>query len=179
MNQQQLWDRQNELADVVRFKRRVMELNTTLREAEARELEARQAHGEARAATRQARAKLDDFIAGDLRPLGPLFDQPNGHKDQTPIQRCRECGCTDDDCRQCVEKTGMPCHWVEPDLCSACVEEKAPAIREELGGKPPSHPPQKPSGRGRGTGKMFRQTASPAKEEAPPKPKPRGKKEKA
>jgi hypothetical protein len=33
---------------------------------------------------------------------------------------CRVCGCTDDDCRQCIEKTGKPCHWVEKDLCSAC-----------------------------------------------------------
>jgi hypothetical protein len=36
---------------------------------------------------------------------------------------CRVCGCTDDDCRQCIEKTGVPCHWVEPDLCSACADE--------------------------------------------------------
>jgi hypothetical protein len=36
------------------------------------------------------------------------------------IRRCRVCGCTDDDCRQCIEKTGHPCHWVEEDLCSAC-----------------------------------------------------------
>jgi hypothetical protein len=34
---------------------------------------------------------------------------------------CRECGCTEDDCSQCVEKTGEPCYWVEPGLCSACV----------------------------------------------------------
>jgi hypothetical protein len=34
---------------------------------------------------------------------------------------CRVCGCTDRDCRQCVEKTGSPCHWVSEDLCSACV----------------------------------------------------------
>lgn len=33
---------------------------------------------------------------------------------------CHSCGCTDDDCRQCIEKTGEPCSWVEPDLCSAC-----------------------------------------------------------
>lgn len=38
----------------------------------------------------------------------------------TEIQTCRICGCTDDDCSQCVEKTGAPCHWVEEDLCSAC-----------------------------------------------------------
>lgn len=39
-------------------------------------------------------------------------------------RRCRVCKCTDDDCRQCVEKTGAPCHWVEGDLCSACVTSK-------------------------------------------------------
>jgi hypothetical protein len=35
---------------------------------------------------------------------------------------CRVCGCTDDDCRQCIEKTGEPCYWVEEDLCSACAQ---------------------------------------------------------
>jgi len=35
-------------------------------------------------------------------------------------RKCRVCGCTDDDCRQCVEKTGVPCYWVEDDLCSSC-----------------------------------------------------------
>jgi hypothetical protein len=52
------------------------------------------------------------------------------------------CGCTEADCRQCVEKTGSPCSWVEADLCSECVSaeeieqtgkptakgEKAPAL---------------------------------------------------
>jgi len=35
-------------------------------------------------------------------------------------QKCRVCGCVGEGCRQCVEKTGIPCHWVEEDLCSAC-----------------------------------------------------------
>ena len=35
-------------------------------------------------------------------------------------RKCRVCGCTDDDCLQCIEKTGLRCHWVEDDLCSAC-----------------------------------------------------------
>ena len=39
-------------------------------------------------------------------------------------QACRICGCTEDDCRQCYEKTGGPCHWVEEDLCSACVDDQ-------------------------------------------------------
>lgn len=33
---------------------------------------------------------------------------------------CVRCGCTEDDCRQCIERTGMPCHWVSDGLCSAC-----------------------------------------------------------
>ncbi len=36
---------------------------------------------------------------------------------------CRVCGCTDDNA--CWDtKAGRPCNWVEPDLCSACVEGK-------------------------------------------------------
>jgi hypothetical protein len=34
---------------------------------------------------------------------------------------CRVCGCTEEDCSGCVERTGQPCWWAEPDLCSACV----------------------------------------------------------
>ena len=35
-------------------------------------------------------------------------------------RRCSVCGCTDDDCSTCVERTGGPCFWVGEDLCSAC-----------------------------------------------------------
>ena len=41
-------------------------------------------------------------------------------KDEDGVRRCRICGCTEDDCSQCVEKIGEPCHWVKEDLCSAC-----------------------------------------------------------
>lgn len=34
--------------------------------------------------------------------------------------KCRVCGCTDEDCYACIQRTGVPCGWVEPDLCSAC-----------------------------------------------------------
>ncbi len=35
------------------------------------------------------------------------------------IRACRRCGCTEHDA--CIDElTGRPCHWVEPDLCSAC-----------------------------------------------------------
>jgi hypothetical protein len=46
-------------------------------------------------------------------------------KGLTLMRRCRVCGCTDNDCRQCIEKTGQPCHWVEADLCSACVPQQS------------------------------------------------------
>lgn len=38
--------------------------------------------------------------------------------------QCKRCGCTEDNCLQCVLKTGRPCFWVNPerDLCSACSE---------------------------------------------------------
>lgn len=35
---------------------------------------------------------------------------------------CRQCGCTDEDCRGCIKRTGAPCSWIAPDLCSACQE---------------------------------------------------------
>jgi hypothetical protein len=37
-------------------------------------------------------------------------------------RHCRECGCTDNNCTGCIVRTGEPCHWVETDLCSACVK---------------------------------------------------------
>lgn len=63
----------------------------------------------------------------------PGFDPERAEKglaqeDKTE-RACRVCGCTDMDCRQCVEKTGEPCHWVEEDLCSACVPADAVAER--------------------------------------------------
>ena len=48
-----------------------------------------------------------------------------------PVQTCRVCGCTDNDCRQCIEKTGGPCWWVQPDLCSACYDELTTAATND------------------------------------------------
>lgn len=44
----------------------------------------------------------------------------------TGAGRCRICGCTDDDCSGCIERTGVACSWVEADLCSACVRVAYP-----------------------------------------------------
>jgi hypothetical protein len=37
---------------------------------------------------------------------------------------CSVCGCTDDDCSQCIEATGEPCIWAneEHTLCSRCAK---------------------------------------------------------
>ncbi len=39
-----------------------------------------------------------------------------------PERKCRTCGCTEYDCRGCIERTGHQCSWVKWDLCSACVK---------------------------------------------------------
>lgn len=39
------------------------------------------------------------------------------------MRRCRKCGCTDDNA--CIHlKTNEDCHWVENDLCSACLTDQ-------------------------------------------------------
>jgi len=45
------------------------------------------------------------------------------HEESTFVRKCHVCGCTEEDCHQCIVKTGEPCHWVELDLCSACVTQ--------------------------------------------------------
>lgn len=55
--------------------------------------------------------------------LPPIYPRDAGQ--QVIARACRVCGCSDTDCRGCIEKTGEPCHWVEPDLCSACAGEES------------------------------------------------------
>lgn len=52
----------------------------------------------------------------------PLWDE----------RRCRVCGCTDDDCSQCIERTGAPCSWVDEDLCTACADRMLEAVGDAL-----------------------------------------------
>lgn len=42
--------------------------------------------------------------------------------DGTLLERtCSTCGCTERDCSQCIARTGQPCGWAGPDLCTACI----------------------------------------------------------
>ncbi|MEO5915600.1 MAG: hypothetical protein ABIS50_15305 [Luteolibacter sp.] len=59
-----------------------------------------------------------------VAPIEPLADGVMVFAAEI-VRSCRVCGCTDEDCTDCIERTGQPCHWVGDDLCSAC--ENTPA----------------------------------------------------
>ena len=63
----------------------------------------------------------------DLEDLGleppPGMRWPHPHGWFRDGDACLRCGCTDLDCGGCIERTGMPCWWVAPGLCSACAAE--------------------------------------------------------
>jgi hypothetical protein len=46
------------------------------------------------------------------------------------VRSCDVCGCTDDDCSECIEATGVACHWVEESLCSRCAAPDADEASE-------------------------------------------------
>ena len=72
------------------------------------------------------RQEADDaFIAeivGRVRKEVLSPSEESLEDESEPAGVCRVCGCTDHDCRACIERTGKPCHWVETDLCSACAQ---------------------------------------------------------
>ncbi len=51
----------------------------------------------------------------------PLMSAYRGYGFCSEGRRCRDCGCTEE--TPCVTG-GVPCHWVERDLCSACVSKE-------------------------------------------------------
>lgn len=73
---------------------------------------------------------INGFISEQMAERKRIKEGPCRSAAIRDIRRCRVCGCTDDDCHQCIEKTGKPCHWVEDDLCSACITEAVNAESE-------------------------------------------------
>ncbi len=90
--------------------------------------------------------KMNDDAVGLATWLASIVSEPFGKRTGVPslapyaaaiadavsvrltrhgVRSCSVCGCTEDDCQQCVEKAGVPCAWAGPRLCSACVEEVA------------------------------------------------------
>ncbi len=64
---------------------------------------------------------LNNCSPSELKEIDILI-QSNHYVKRMESQTCSVCGCTDYDCRQCIEKTGKPCYWFEKNLCSACAE---------------------------------------------------------
>ena len=67
-----------------------------------------------------SRAQVRAFLAGVLEAALQDLRVDYEGRPTFDVNRCRVCGCTDDDCSGCFMRTGEPCHWVEDDLCSAC-----------------------------------------------------------
>lgn len=63
-------------------------------------------------------------------------EQPEESPTCVAVKRCRICGCTEDDCRQCIAATGSPCSWDDddPDICTRCADEEDTAILREMEG---------------------------------------------
>lgn len=75
------------------------------------------------------RLAWESDLVRSARPQWPACVVPAGWRG-----RCRLCGCTDADCRGCVEVIGRPCSWVARELCSACAPmELTPQGVAELG----------------------------------------------
>lgn len=70
---------------------------------------------------------VEGIVEGETVRITLTGEQAALLRDNTPlrvsigVRTCRECGCTEDDCSGCIERTGVRCSWVEQDLCSACV----------------------------------------------------------
>jgi hypothetical protein len=75
--------------------------------------------------------EIDSLTLKEVRDVARVLNVPAEDLGGILLERrCRACGCTDDDCHQCIERTGTACHWIEEDLCSACLPiEKGGPVR--------------------------------------------------
>lgn len=71
---------------------------------------------------------IDDLIMGATLYEKEYFCELMDEDFEIVKKVCRVCGCTDDDCSECVEVTGEPCYWTEDDLCSRCDDEEDDTI---------------------------------------------------
>ncbi len=70
---------------------------------------------------------LNNCSQDELKEIDLLI-QSNFYQKRINAAKCKICGCTDFHCNQCIEKTGEPCYWLEPDLCSACQDSNKQGI---------------------------------------------------
>lgn len=65
----------------------------------------------------------DHFDSGHDAVSAEHAGEAETHRD---VRSCRGCGCTDDDCSGCIERTGFACVWIADDLCSSCAANMRP-----------------------------------------------------
>lgn len=64
------------------------------------------------------------FLITNTIELWPTGDPHAGDvQEHFARGRCRKCGCTESDCRQCIAKDGAPCSWADDteSLCTSCL----------------------------------------------------------
>lgn len=69
---------------------------------------------------REDKGRIRDLVKAGALIAAEIDRLQRARNSSQEVRRCRVCGCTDDDCSGCIERTGNPCHWIEEDLCSAC-----------------------------------------------------------
>ena len=81
--------------------------------------------------------QFKEIYREELRALMPKPEAVKPAKKKTGKAKCRVCGCTN--LNACIDKkTGQPCHWVEPDLCSACADGAVQAEKEKRAAEKPA-----------------------------------------
>lgn len=68
-----------------------------------------------------ARAARNQELAMEAQRKRREKKRKRGGHQARQVMICRKCGCTDADCSGCIQRTGAPCYWIKPGLCSACV----------------------------------------------------------
>lgn len=75
------------------------------------------------------RAADEGSFRFDPEILVRLIDIAAGDTSRTRPRLCRKCACSEFDACNCGSQGGgwIGCHWIEPDLCSACAPTDASA----------------------------------------------------
>lgn len=74
------------------------------------------------------------WVLKDVRPITPFDVHGRLGIYTVAVLHCIECGCTDENCSQCIEAQDEPCHWVENGKCSRCFDESGKLKESESTG---------------------------------------------
>lgn len=63
------------------------------------------------------------WVLKDVRPVKPFDVLGKLGIYTVDVKHCIECGCTDEDCSQCIADQDEPCYWVFSGKCSRCFDD--------------------------------------------------------